>query len=239
MHPYSRTWVRLDKGHLWCKDVLDDMALVSTTAQLIRAISRVWQHKVGYFMATLAVFGLSVYGLAVLDLLPEAPAPTVAVAQVQATLPATTTPELPVAISIPSIKLSVSVDNPETTNVAKLDEALLHGAVRYPTSGMLGSDGNVIVFGHSSYLPIVNNKSFKAFNEIQKLTKGDQVLVSGTTQTYVYVVETVRQADAGTDAIPLAVTGQVLTLATCDSFGKSTDRFIVTAHFVESYPNAS
>lgn len=217
------------------------MALVSSTAQLIRAVSRAWQHKIGYLFATLVVFGFSVYGLALADLLPEAPAATVAVTATHATSSAAVhaAPELPTAIHIPSINLSVTVANPDTTNVEKLDELLLSGTVRYPTSGKLGENGNVIVFGHSSYLPVVHNKAYKAFNEIQKLKTGDRILVQGTSVTYVYAVEGVRQADAGTDAIPLTVSGQMLTLATCDSFGKSTDRFIVTAHFVESYPNAS
>lgn len=216
------------------------MALVTATAGLIRGISRVWSHKIGYTFATLTVFALSVYTLAALDLLPET---RVEVAKTPAAaVLATATPvetELPTKVTIPAINLSVTVSNPDTTNVEKLDEALLTGAVRYPTSAKVGGDGNVIIFGHSSYLPVVHNQSFKAFNNIQKLTHGDRILVSGTDYTYVYEVDNVRQADAGSDAIPLTVTGKVLTLATCDSFGKSTDRFIVTAHFVESYPNAS
>ncbi len=216
------------------------MALVTATAGLIRGISRVWRHKIGYTFATLAVFALSVYSLATLDLLPEA-APAVTATPAAVVL-ATATPEvteLPLLVHIPSLNMKVTVSNPDTTNVAKLDEALLTGAVRYPTSAKAGADGNMIIFGHSSYLPVVHNQSFKAFNNIQKLAHGDKILVSGATHTYVYEVDNVRQADAGSDAIPLTVDGKTLTLATCDSFGKPTDRFIVTAHFVESYPNAS
>jgi LPXTG-site transpeptidase (sortase) family protein len=94
----------------------------------------------------------------------------------------------------------------------------------------------VILFGHSSYLPIVNNKAFKAFNGIQDLEAGDRILVTGTSRTFVYEVTSVREADALEDAIPLMASGNRLTLATCDSFGKKTARFIVTADLVESYP---
>jgi LPXTG-site transpeptidase (sortase) family protein len=86
---------------------------------------------------------------------------------------------------------------------------------------------------------VVNNPAYKAFNEIQKLTKDDRIVVTGETRTFVYQVESVNSADAGTDGIPLSVSGQMLTLATCDSFGTKSDRFVVTARFVESYPNAS
>lgn len=217
------------------------MALVSQTAQVIRAISRIGQHKFGFVVVAVLVFVVSVGLLAKLDLLPDAPAPK-AVAQVPAVVLATSTPavpEMPLHIEIPDIQLSVTIANPTTTNVAALDEELLHGAVRYPTSAKLGEAGNVIVFGHSSYLPVVNNKAFKAFNDIQKLKVGQKIVVKGETRTYVYTVETVTQANAGKDGIPLTVSGSVLTLATCDSFGTSSDRFIVTARLVESYLNAS
>ena len=216
------------------------MALAHTTAGLIREVSRVGQHKIGYTVLTVLVFFASVSLLAVLDLLPERKEAALATAPVvEAVDSANVAPELPVRVEIPSIKLATVVANPESTEVSVLDNALHDGAVRYPRSSKLGEAGNVIVFGHSSYLPVVNNPAYKTFNEIQKLKSGDQILVIGETHTFVYAVETVNSANAGTDAIPLTVSGSVLTLATCDSFGKASSRFIVTAKFVESYPNAS
>lgn len=217
------------------------MAFVNTAAEFIRAISLVGKHKIGYGAVTLLVFGTSVLVLASLDLLPERkslPVVTASPVEQAQTVPVFV-PELPTHISVPSINLSATIANPESTEVAKLDAALHNGAVRYPLSAKLGSEGNVIVFGHSSYLPIVNNQAYKTFNEIQKLKKDDRILVTGTDHTYVYAVETVNSANAGTDGIPLTVTGSVLTLATCDSFGTKSDRFVVTARLVESYPNAS
>ncbi len=216
------------------------MALAHTTAGLIREVSRIGQHKIGYTVLTVLVFFASVSLLAVLDLLPERKEAALATAPVvEAVDSVIVAPELPVRVEIPSIKLAAVVANPESTEVSVLDSALHEGAVRYPLSAKLGEDGNVIVFGHSSYLPVVNNPAYKTFNEIQKLKSGDQILVIGTAHTFVYAVETVHSANAGTDAIPLTVSGSVLTLATCDSFGKSSARFIVTAKLVESYPNAS
>lgn len=217
------------------------MVLVNQTAQIVRGILRAWQHKIGFGAVALLVFLLSVTTLSLLDLLPNkvAPAPEVTVTKTATPVAKVAVVELPVAISIPSIKLETTIVNPTTTNVATLDAALHNGAVRYPTSGKLGEEGNVIVFGHSSYLPVVNNPAYKAFNGIQNLKAGDSITVKGATQAYVYSVVNVVSANAGKDGIPLTATGSVLTLATCDSFGTPSDRFIVTARLVESYPIAS
>ena len=108
--------------------------------------------------------------------------------------------------------------------------------MRYPTSARLGETGNVVIFGHSSYLPVVGNQAYKAFNGIQKLVAGDTITVYSSGTAYTYQVRDVAKESAASDAgIDLAVTGRVLTLATCDSFGAKSDRFIVTADFVESH----
>ena len=147
--------------------------------------------------------------------------------------------EFPTKVTIPSIDLETTISNPTTAAPALLDELLLKGAVRYPTSGLLGTKGsNVVVFGHSSYLPIVHNQAYKAFDGIQKLSAGDKIYVSGTNRAYVYAVETVAQADATKAGVPLAVEGNKLTLITCDSFATKSDRYVVIAHLVESYPIA-
>ncbi len=220
------------------------MTAINKTVQLIRAFGRAYAKKWSFLATFLVVFFVSFATLATLDIVPEAKEKTVAnaVTVPGAALTASVVsavPELPVRVEIPAVEIDVAIKNPESTNVAVLDEALLTGAVRYPTSAKLGSEGNVILFGHSSYLPIVNNEAFKAFNEIQNLKNGDRILVHGETMTYVYAVTQVAEADADSAAIPLTATGHTLTLATCDSFGKKTSRFIVVADLVESYPLAN
>lgn len=219
------------------------MTAINQTVQLIRAFGRAYAKKWSFLATFLGVFFVSFTVLATLDIVPEAPA-TVADA---VTVPGSSlaagvilsAPENPVRVEIPEVGINVTIKNPETTNVAVLDEALLTGAVRYPTSAKLGEEGNTILFGHSSYLPIVNNKAFKAFNEIQNLKKGDKIMVHSETMTYVYSVTQVAEADAESAVIPLTAEGHTLTLATCDSFGKKTSRFIVVADLVESYPLAN
>jgi LPXTG-site transpeptidase (sortase) family protein len=221
------------------------MAAITQTVSLIRALGRAYDKKWSFLAAFLAVFFVTFSTLATFDLIPEAPekAPEVAAVAVSpnalAAAVVMAAPENALRVEIPSVGINVTVKNPNSTDVAVLDEALLTGAVRYPASAKLGEEGNTILFGHSSYLPIVNNKAFKAFNEIQNLEKGDRITVYGETTAYVYAVKQVASADADSAAIPLTKTGHTLTLATCDSFGKKTDRFIVVADLVESYPLAS
>jgi LPXTG-site transpeptidase (sortase) family protein len=137
--------------------------------------------------------------------------------------------ELPVKIEIPAIGIETSVANPESTKVADLDRALLGGAVRYPGTGVLGEKGNVLLFGHSSHLPVVHNRAYKAFNDIQNLKVGEPIYVYGEGKKYTYAVETVQQENTTTGAIPLSSDGARITLATCDNFGAKSDRFVVTA----------
>ncbi len=140
--------------------------------------------------------------------------------------------ELPVGIEIPSIGLKANVLNPNTTDIAALDAELTKGAVRYPGSAVPGEEGNVLIFGHSSYLPVVHNQAYKAFNGIQNLEEGAPIFVVGETKVFIYAVEEVQKANTSTGEIPLAIEGAKLTLATCDTFGAKSDRFIVTAKLV-------
>ena len=219
--------------------------LVNFAVRLIRAVERVYLRKWNFLGLFAVVFLGSVVMLGRLDLLPSA-APFVASANGDITDRSavtdrtnTATPavlELPMKIVIPTINLSAAIANPTTTDVAILDKELLKGAVRYPTSAKLGEIGNVVLFGHSSYLPIVNNQAYKTFNDIQKLSTGDSIMISSSGTVYTYRVATVTKESANDAVIPLSVTGKVLTLSTCNSFAEKTDRFVVVADFVESHP---
>jgi LPXTG-site transpeptidase (sortase) family protein len=197
---------------------------------------------VSLFVISVLVF-VATYGvLATFDLLPNSA--TTEVKAEEATGPvqmagSNVAAEFPSKIIIPRIHLEVGVSNPTTAAPEVLDSELLKGAVRYPTSGLLGSQGsNVVIFAHSSYLPIVHNQAYKAFDGIQTLSQGDKIYVSGKDRTYVYAVDSVNQADASKAGIPLSVQGNKLTLITCDSFSSKSGRFVVQATFVESYPVA-
>lgn len=213
--------------------------MIEVIVQLIRAGRRIYEKKWSFFGVFVSLFLLLVVILSYLDLLPSRKVSMV-VATPNTTIVKETSTferiELPTTIEIPKLKLVAPISNATTTDVAILDKALLSGAVRYPTSARLGENGNIVIFAHSSYLPVVRNQAYKTFNGIQKLVKGDTVTVYADGTAYTYMVRTVNKESASSDAgIDLATSGRVLTLATCDSFGSKTDRFVVTADFVESH----
>lgn len=214
-------------------------------AWLIQASTHVYEKKWGFFGLFAVVFIGTVSLLARFDLLPNplkmqalesVPVVALTASPVQEATTTQISVEDPVKITIEKIKLSATIANPSTTNATVLDDFLLSGAVRYPTSAKLGEAGNVVLFGHSSYLPIVGNQAYKTFNGIQKLVAGDRIVVYSADTAYTYAVRNVAKESAASDAgIELATSGRVLTLATCNSFGAKSDRFIVTADFVESH----
>ncbi len=224
--------------------------IVEITARLVK-VTRLVYAKKAHFLALFACILLgSILMLGSLDLLPNALSTVsdniLAVVSgdleksresaLVATIPSPPVKvEAPLQITIPSLGLVSIISNPETTNVATLDTLLLKGAVRYPTSAKLGESGNVVLFGHSSYLPVVRNKAYKTFNEIQKLSAGAVVTVSSSGMVYTYKVRTVVKQSANDGTIPLLVTGRVLTLVTCNTFATKSDRFVVTADLVESH----
>lgn len=211
---------------------------------IFNAISRITKKKWSFLVAFLVVFFFTLSGLFAFGAVP-----TVLLTATDGVIPeivpgvGTSTPqstalfpdgegEMPIGIEIPKVGVKANVGNPATADIPTLDAALLKGAVRYPSSARLGEEGNVLIFGHSSNLPVVQNQAFKAFNEIATLVPGDEIYVYSNGRRYAYAVEEVRKANTATDGIPLNVDGSKLTLATCDNFGDKTDRFIVTASLV-------
>lgn len=222
--------------------------LIELTVRLILAGKRAYERKWNFLGVFVVVFLASIAALGGLDLLPEVSSASAEVAV--ATNPTVSssagkskpvvTAELPTKIEIGTIGLTATVVNPTTIDIAALDAELLKGAVRYPTSAKLGETGNVVLFGHSSYLPVVNNQAYKTFNGIQKLVVGDVITVSSSGTAYTYRVRNVVKENANDNsAIPLSIIGKMLTLVTCNSFGAKEDRFVVTADFVESHPAGS
>lgn len=141
---------------------------------------------------------------------------------------------LPVHLTIASVGIDLPVQNPKTTDVDALDALLQKGPARYAGSAKLGEKGNVVIFAHSSHLPIVHNKMFQAFNNVPNAQAGDTVSIRGSDgKEYIYSVDSVVKADteSGT-TIPLTAPGKKLTLVTCDTLTGKSARYILTASFV-------
>ena len=160
----------------------------------------------------------------------ETPAPTPASPVV-----ATKTSIKPVRIIIPSGSIDLPVQNPTTTNVDTLDTLLKHGPAHYINSSDLGEAGNLIIFAHSSHLPVVINKMYQAFNNIPYLKTGDTITIVGSDGNhYLYSVASVIKASVN-DGLTIDTSnlhGTNLTLVTCDTLTGKSARFVLSATFV-------
>lgn len=214
--------------------------------RIVYACAAVYARKWIYIIYIIIIFSITAISLASVGIIPDYPLNSSSTKSIKPVITLTSvsvhdTPakifiENPVKISMPSIHKSASIKNPDTQDVRVLNKALLSGAVRYWHSAKLGEKGNIVLFGHSSYIPIILNQAYKTFSGIQNLHRGASIFVYSTTTVYEYAVDTVKKQNTTTDSVNLLKPGKNLTLITCNVFGKKSDRFVVSAHFVKSYP---
>lgn len=230
---------------------------MSGTERIAHIIQKPWETVIVF----LSIFFLFAVFLNIVDFVPEAPAlptkaaaPTVTVSQV-ATLhqhnlnliagpaPAVVTAgesgALPTRVVIEKVGVDTPVSNPRSVSLQSLDAALLSGAVRYPGTATLDGIGSVLIFGHQSYLPVVHNKAFKAFNDLQKLVSGDTISVFSGGTEYRYAVRSVTLVTTDLGSIALETTGRTLTLVTCNSLGEKEERYIIKADFIGTFTSQS
>jgi len=194
----------------------------------------IWKKKFTFFSTFFVVTALS-YGLLVaVDFIPEEPESQ----NTQETKEMASTAEdaTPNRIIIDKLDREVVILNPSSTNVADLDKALLGGVVRHPDSADLLSAGGMFLFGHSSYLPVVKNRNFQAFNGLDTLEWGDLIRVQSSDFEYIYRVDRVYEEKASVAAVETVGTEKRLSLVTCNTFGAKDDRFIVEAVLIDSFP---
>jgi len=141
----------------------------------------------------------------------------------------------PDRLIIQKIGLDLDVSNPQTRDLTALDEVLKDGPARYMDSALLGEKGNVLIFGHSSHLPVVHNAMYKAFNRIPELDAGDLIAVQGGGKEHVYRVTSIEQVDATEGIIDLGRNASKLTIVTCDTLTSKSSRFVLEAEFIGSY----
>lgn len=141
----------------------------------------------------------------------------------------------PVKIVIEKINVSADIVVPTSTDVAVLDEALLEGVVYYPGSGRLGAPGNMFLFAHSSWLPYIQNENFALFNGLRDLTLEDRIVVYSQDRAYVYEVSAVKAVSKERAWVDFSDAKEsLLTLSSCNTFGKKQDRVVVEAVHVDT-----
>ena len=199
------------------------------------------EHKVIFSVFFIIIFASSFTLLYMLDLVPselevtDITTSTVSSSTIAKTAAAdkVTPDQIPLRITIAKIGTNAIVQNPSTANPDKLDALLLKGAVRYPGSGFLGK-GNLFLFAHSTGFKIVNNQAFKTFNNLKDLVKGDQIVVYSESKAYTYSVRDVTLVDSSAEWVDFSTKTNMLTLSTCNTFGKKEERYVVQADFVKS-----
>lgn len=139
--------------------------------------------------------------------------------------------ETPLTIDIPGYVTSASVQSPTSNDVTVLDAALGRGAVYYPGSGYPGSN-NTLIFGHSTSFKIVRNKSYQIFNNLKSVPVGTLVYIKTQSATHIYRTRKVEKVSKYTSWIQFKSDTPILTMATCDSFGKASDRWVLVADYV-------
>ncbi len=143
---------------------------------------------------------------------------------------------LPVSLSIPEVGIRVPIVNPEKTDIKTLDTALINGVVHYPGSGLPGEKSNVLFFGHSSNLPVVNNPAYKALNGLEYVKLGDDVFVETKNIIYHYRISAIRLTTAEEELISFRSDRRMITISTCNTFGLKSERFVAEAILVGSNP---
>lgn len=139
--------------------------------------------------------------------------------------------ETPLSLEIPGYNVNANIESPNSVQVSVLDAALSRGAVYYPGSGFPGSN-NTLIFGHSTTFKVVRNKSYQIFNNIKNVPPGTLIYVKTQNAVHVYKTRKVERVSKYSAWIEFKSNSPILTLATCDGFGKASDRWVLTADYV-------
>lgn len=139
--------------------------------------------------------------------------------------------ELPLSIEMPTLGINAKIESPTVQTVAVLDAALMKGPVYYQGSGSPG-ERNMLIFGHSTGFRVVRNKAYQVFNNLKTAQVGSLIYIRTSSGVHTYKTIDVRLASKYTTWIDFNSTKPLLTLATCDSFGKRTDRWVLQAEYV-------
>jgi sortase A len=139
----------------------------------------------------------------------------------------------------------IGVEAPVVYNEARTDEAsyqkaLEGGVVRLGNTANPGTNGNVVLGGHSSN-NVFNDGDYKyVFVNLKRLDIGDIIYLNYEGQRYTYKVTVAKKIISPTDVSVLAQTDTpVMTIFTCDPPGTNVNRLIVQAEQIDPDPNAA
>jgi len=137
-------------------------------------------------------------------------------------------------LEIPKISISVPIIFSASSEKNSIMRDLDLGVVYYPGSVYPGQTGQIIILGHSAPPGWPTIKHDWVFTDIDKLTKGDRILIDLNNKQYTYIVKqkTIIQRGAEVPVDGLSLDKNVLTLISCWPPGKDYQRIIVQAELV-------
>lgn len=141
-------------------------------------------------------------------------------------------------IIIPKIGVEAPVvyDEPKVDEVS-YQKALERGVVRLGNTANPGTNGNVVIGGHSSNNVFNPGKYKYVFVNLRRLEVGDVFYLNYGGKRYTYKVFVAKKIVPPSDVSSLASTGQpIVTLFTCDPPGTNTNRLIVQARQIDPDP---
>ena len=139
-------------------------------------------------------------------------------------------------IIIRSLGINSTIVFPTATDRNFLKQMLDKGVVHYPLAAYPHEpQGNVFLFGHSSARRF-RNPAWNVFTNLGQLKPGAEIEVWYRDQAYVYRTTQVKILKPRQAEVYLTTPRRMLTLSTCWPVGDPSNRFVVEAEFVKSYP---
>ncbi len=133
---------------------------------------------------------------------------------------------------IPALDISAPIQYVQTTDENELQQKLRDGVGHYPDTAMPGEEGNVFIFGHSSYYWWDWFQYANIFANLEKINIGDKILVYYQNKLFIYEVKQTKVVEASDMSVLEQGNGKELTLMTCTPIGTNLKRFIVVAELV-------
>lgn len=137
-------------------------------------------------------------------------------------------------LEIPKLALKAPIVFPASSNMKELTDGLKRGVVYFPDSVLPGKAGQTIILGHSAPLGWPKIQYQWVFSEIEKLKKGDEIILSLDDKELKYFVESKIFLEKG-EELPKLLTNSnnVLILISCWPPGKNIKRIAVVAYLTK------
>jgi LPXTG-site transpeptidase (sortase) family protein len=133
-------------------------------------------------------------------------------------------------IKVPKIHVRAPiVVNEQQTDARSVSQALRSGVLLYGNSSKPGLNGNTVIVGHSSGMPLAPGKYKWVFTLLDKLKTGDKIVLSYQGLNYVYTVQSKTVVSPNNSAVLQPTKSSTLSLITCTPVGTNKNRLVVRA----------